>query len=30
VDKDGRVVAKFGSRVKPDAAELTAAIEKLL
>jgi len=30
VDKDGRVVAKFGSRVKPDAAELAAAIEKLL
>ena len=30
VDRDGKVVAKFGSRVEPDAAELEEAIEKLL
>lgn len=30
VDRDGRVVAAFPSRVAPDAAELRAAIERVL
>jgi len=30
VDADGKVVAHFGSRTKPDDEELTGAIEKLL
>ncbi|KAA3651348.1 MAG: glutathione peroxidase [Proteobacteria bacterium] len=30
IDRDGRVVATFPSRVKPDAAEVRAAIERLL
>ena len=30
VDREGRVVASFGSRTKPDDPELLAAIEKLL
>ena len=30
VGKDGKVVARFDSRVAPDAPELTAAIEKAL
>lgn len=30
VDRDGRVVATFPSKVKPDAAEVRAAIERLL
>lgn len=30
VGKDGRVIAKFGSTVKPEAPELTAAIAKAL
>ena len=30
VGKDGRVITKFDSAVKPDAPELTAAVEKAL
>ena len=30
VDRDGKVVASFGSRTKPDDAELVAQVEKLL
>ncbi|WP_323002021.1 glutathione peroxidase [Denitromonas sp.] len=30
IDRDGRVVATFPSRVEPDAAEVRAAIERLL
>ena len=30
VDREGRVVAKFGPRTAPDAPEVTAAIESLL
>ena len=30
IDRSGKVVASFGSRTKPDAAELVAAIEKAL
>ena len=30
VGKDGRVIAKFGSTVKPDSPEMLAAIEKAL
>ena len=30
VDRDGKVVARFSSKVKPDAPEVTAKIEELL
>ncbi|HYO80347.1 MAG TPA: glutathione peroxidase [Bryobacteraceae bacterium] len=30
VDKEGRIVERFESKVKPDAPELTAAVEKTL
>ncbi|ACE84719.1 glutathione peroxidase [Cellvibrio japonicus] len=30
LDKNGKLIQHFGSRVKPDAAELTSAIEKVL
>jgi glutathione peroxidase len=30
VDRSGKVVASFGSRTKPDDAELVKALEKLL
>lgn len=30
VDKQGNVIARYGSRVEPDSAELTAAIEAAL
>ncbi len=30
IGRDGRIVARFGSRTKPDAAELVAAIDKAL
>lgn len=30
IDRSGKVVASFGSRVKPDAPELVAAIEKAI
>jgi len=30
VDRSGKVIASFGSRVKPDAPELVAAVEKAL
>jgi len=30
VDRDGKIVASFGSKVKPDAPEVTAAIEKAI
>lgn len=30
IDRDGKVVASFGSRTKPDAPEVTAAIEAAL
>jgi glutathione peroxidase len=30
IDRDGKVVASFGSRTKPDAPEIVAAIEKAI
>jgi glutathione peroxidase len=30
IDRSGKVIASFGSRVKPDAPELVAAVEKAL
>jgi glutathione peroxidase len=30
IGRDGRIVARFGSRTKPDAADLVAAIDKAL
>jgi len=30
LDRNGRVVARFGSRVEPEDPEVTAAIEELL
>lgn len=30
IDRDGKIIARFGSRVKPDSEEMIQAIEKAL